>query len=64
MGSLSAKARFRLWAGVAMGILLGFVLGSIMESATYGVIIGIVAAVALGTRWAKAKEKGQGRDQG
>ncbi len=54
MSFLPRNARLRLWAGVAVGILLGFLLGSIMESATYGVIIGIIAAVTLGTRWAKA----------
>ncbi|MBC8180981.1 hypothetical protein H8E88_07640 [candidate division KSB1 bacterium] len=57
MSYLPRKARIRLWSGVAVGILLGFALGSIMESTTYGVIIGIIAAVTLGTRWAKAGGK-------
>jgi len=57
MSYLPKNARLRLWAGVLTGVLLGFVLGILMESITYGVIIGLIAAVTLGTRWAKAGEK-------
>ena len=57
MSYLPKNARLRLWAGVAVGALLGFVLGFLMESITYGLIIGLIAAVTLGTRWAKRGDK-------
>jgi len=57
MAKLPTQARIRLWVGVFLGVILGIAAWQAMESWVYGIIIGMLAAVVLGSRWAKTAMK-------